>query len=205
MKSICKNLICTFAFLCIFSFSGYAQGPQISVDSLRNLILKTDSAKRIVRVEHILEDYQFPSEEDYYSILTLYEIRKNSLYEKEGLLSFNEANARVKLMEFVNQTYKLTFPDSLLSIYVLSGLIDDARNNNNHFSIDAQAVIASEYLLDYLIKYSNDKEVKALFSQMQLLLSKSGPDYYKAAGCTELMNSLKAMREKIERLKGVKK
>ncbi len=205
MKSISKNLICAFACLCIFSFSGYAQGPQISVDSLRNLILKTDSAKGIIRVEQILENYQFPTEDDYYSILTLYEIRKTNLYEKAGLLYISEANAKVKLMEFVNQTYKQTFPDSLLSIYVLSRIIDDARNNNNHFSIDAQSVIASEYLLDYLIKYTYDKEAKALFSQMQLLLSKSGSDYYKAVGCTELMNSLKAIREKVEKMKGVRK
>jgi hypothetical protein len=205
MKTISRYIICAFAILCLCSFPGFGQGMQISVDSLRNLILKTDSAKRIIRVENILEDYQFPTELDYYSILTLYEIRKNNLYEKESPLYITEEDAKVKLMTFANQTYKQTFPDSLLSIYVLSNLIDDARNNNNHFSIDAQSVIASEYLLDYLIKYTNDKEAKALFSKMQILLSKSGTDYYKAPGCTELMISLRTMREKVEKLKGVKK
>lgn len=205
-----KNFVFLITAICFFVFSfntGNAQN-QISIDSLKSLILKADTSKDIYAIEQIMENYIYKEESNYYLLNTMTEIRRDEIFTKEKIRTTTGEEIKKRLITFLSTGNGTNPGDSLLPVYVLSMLMTDAMFNNNFFSIDAQNIIASHPVLDYLIKSSTDKDVKQLFSDLKIALTKSattGYEYYSTDEYKKLIESFKLSRDKIEKMKGVKK
>ena len=208
MKNLFRISILVFFFFSCVSFSAMAQGNRISLDSLKKMISLADTSSEIKSAELIMENYIYTDESNYYLMNTILEIKRDEIFIKEGLRSNSEEELKKRLFTFLS-IYNTDFPeDSLASIYILSTLIKDAMFNNYHFSIDAQNIIASFPVLDYLIKISSNKDVRSLFTDLKLALEKSaaiGFNYYSTDEYKKLIETFKLSRDKIEKLKGVKK
>jgi|GEM_PF-6274566 len=199
------TLIFYLSFILVSSAS--AQN-KISLDSLKKMIVTADTTSKISLIESVMENYIYKEESDYYLINTMVEIKKDQILTKEGLRKNTNDELKYKVINFIRTSSNITPSDSLIAVYALSIIISDAANNNNYFSIDAQSIIASEYTLEYLIKSSYNKDVKALFAQLKSTLTASlsnNYDYYNTVEFKKLTDSFKQNRANIEKLKSVKK